>query len=251
MEGEEGDAFLSKNGADKADLSIPAAQIAFLKQLKKASNNKPIVAVITSGSAVDIAAIESYADAIILTWYPGEQGGNALADIVFGKVSPSGHLPVTFYKSVNDLPDYKDYSMKGRTYRYFKGEVEYPFGYGLSYTTFTYNWAAHPLNNYTAGQQLTYTIKLKNTGNWDADEVVQAYISYPDEERMPIKELKQFKRVSLRKGEEQQVQLNIPIDALKKWDMKQHKWKLYKGSYQLSIGESSADKKLLASFTIR
>jgi beta-glucosidase len=251
MEGEEGDAFLSKNGADKVDLGIPAAQIAFLKQLKKASNNKPIVAVITSGSAVDIAAIEPYADAIILAWYPGEQGGNALADIVFGKVSPSGHLPVTFYKSVNDLPDYKDYSMKGRTYRYFKGEVEYPFGYGLSYTTFSYDWATHPQNSYAAGQQLTCSIKLKNTGNWDADEVVQAYISYPDGERMPVKELKQFKRVSLAKGEEQQVQLAIPVDALKKWDLKQHKWKLYKGSYKLCIGENSADKKLLASFTVK
>ena len=111
---------------------------------------KPIVAVITAGSAVDVSSIEPYVDAIIYAWYPGEQGGNALADILFGKVTPSGKLPVTFYTSFGDLPGYGNYAMKGRTYRYFDGNVQYPFGYGLSYTSFTdgfcpifwpkYNW---------------------------------------------------------------------------------------------------------------
>src|SRR6202007_2364747 len=111
----------------------------------------PIVLVINAGSAIDVAAVAPYADAIILAWYPGEQGGNALADILFGKVSPSGHLPVTFYGSLYDVPPYKDYSMRGRPYRYHEGPVQYPFGYGLSYTSFSYAWRA-PVNNiYEAG----------------------------------------------------------------------------------------------------
>ena len=120
LEGEEGDAFMSPSGGDRISLSLPQTHIVFLKKLREA-HKKPIIVVVTAGSNVDIAAIEPYADAIILAWYPGEQGGNALADIIFGKVSPSGRLPVTFYQSLNDLPDYKDYSMKGRTYRYFDG----------------------------------------------------------------------------------------------------------------------------------
>ena len=119
LEGEAGDAFLSETGGDRKNLSLPASEIAFMKELRKSVKNKPIIAVITAGSDVDIDAIAPYADAIILAWYPGEQGGNALADIVFGDVSPSGHLPLTFYKALSNVPDYKDYSMKGRTYRYY------------------------------------------------------------------------------------------------------------------------------------
>jgi beta-glucosidase len=250
MEGEEGDAFLSKNGADKADLRLPAVNIAFMKKLRKESD-KPIVAVVTSGSALDIAEIEPYADAIVLAWYPGEQGGNAFADIAFGKVSPSGHLPVTFYKSLKDLPDYKDYNMKGRTYRYFKGDVEYPFGYGLSYTTFDYKWAAQPKTTYTEGQKVKFTVKVANTGKMDGDEVVQAYITYPNIDRMPVKELKQFKRVTVKKGDQQEVNIEIPLADLEKWDLKQKKWKLYKGQYQVVLGSNSVDKKLTASFTVK
>ena len=143
LEGEEGDAFLSASGGDKSTLSLPAAHIVFLKKLRAASA-KPLVVVVTAGSAVDIAAITPYADAVILAWYPGEQGGTALADILFGDVSPSGRLPVTFYQSLSDLPPYADYNMKGRTYRYFNGPVQYPFGYGLSYTSFDYKWKQEP-----------------------------------------------------------------------------------------------------------
>src|SRR6476469_4459053 len=132
-EGAEGDAFLAPGGGDKKDIGLPASQIAYMKALR-AGHTKPVIAVITAGSAVDVAAIAPYADAIVYAWYPGEQGGTALADILFGKVSPSGRLPVTFYSSINDLPAYDSYSMQGRTYRYFNGKVQYPFGYGLSYT---------------------------------------------------------------------------------------------------------------------
>jgi beta-glucosidase len=250
MEGEEGDAFLSRNGADRTNLKLPAGHVTFLKALRKGSR-KPIVAVITGGSAVDIDEIAPYADAIIMAWYPGEQGGNALADIIFGKVSPSGRLPVTFYKSVNDLPDYSDYNMKGRTYRYFTGTVEYPFGFGLSYTSFNYEWKQTPNSIYSKKDTIIFSVNVKNIGAMDGDEVVQAYIQYPNVERMPVKELKQFKRVTVKKDNEGEVRLAIPVSDLQKWDLNEHGWKLYKGKYNLIIGGNSADQKLVKSFSIK
>ena len=250
LEGEEGDAFLSESGGDRASLSLPASQLAFMKKLR-AAHKKPIIAVVTAGSAVDIDAIAPYADAIILAWYPGEQGGRALADIVFGNVSPSGRLPVTFYKSLSDLPDYKDYSVKDRTYRYFKGTVAYPFGFGLSYTTFAYAWNQAPQKTYALKDTIRVTVNVKNTGAYDGDEVVQAYIQYPDMERMPLKELKAFARVSVNKGGEATVTLAIPVSDLQKWDLKAHNWKLNKGQYTLNIGRSSDEFLLKQPFTVK
>jgi beta-glucosidase len=244
-EGEEGDAFLAAKGGDKPDMSLPAAHIAFMKALRKA-NRKPIIAVITAGSAVDISAIEPYADAIILAWYPGEQGGNALADILFGKVSPAGRLPVTFYQSFADVPAYDNYAMKGRTYRYFSGKVQYPFGYGLSYTSFAYEWAQMPGNIRTAKDSISFSIKVKNTGSMDGDEVVQVYVEYPPVERMPLKELKAFKRVQVKAGGSATVQLTIPAADLQKWDLTTNSWKLYPGAYTLFAGGNSTDKKIVA-----
>jgi len=236
LEGEAGDAFLSEGGGDKRDLSLPKSEIAFMKALRNAVQHKPIIAVITSGSDVDIDAIAPYADAIILAWYPGEQGGNALADIVFGDLSPSGHLPVTFYKSVSNLPDFSDYNMKGRTYRYYDGPVQYPFGFGLSYTSFNYELQDKPKNKYKTTDTISVSLKVKNTGAMDADEVVQAYIEYPQIDRMPVKELKSFKRVSVAKGGAQSVVLKIPVKELQKWDMSSHQWKVYPGEYKVDIG---------------
>ena len=251
LEGEAGDAFLSESGGDRVNLSLPAGNIAFMKELRKSVKSKPIIAVVTAGSDVDIAAIAPYADAIILAWYPGEQGGNALADLVFGKISPSGHLPLTFYKSIKDLPAFDNYNMKGRTYRYFDGPVQYPFGFGLSYTTFKYTWQQQPQNNYKSTDTLKVTLQIENTGNFDGDEVVQGYIKYPDLDRMPLKELKVFKRVSVKKGDKQSVTLNIPVTDLKKWDLKNHNWKTYTGTYQLIVGDNTADKKLDAMFSVK
>jgi len=250
MEGEEGDAFLAPHGGDKTDLALPAAHIAFLRKLRKAIKNKPLIVVVTAGSAVDVSAIEPYADAIILAWYPGEQGGNALADILFGKVSPSGHLPVTFYKSTAELPSYKDYSMKGRTYRYFTGDVQYPFGYGLSYTTFGYFWSKAPKTRYAPNDTLSVSVQVSNTGGMDGDEVVQAYIQYPPAERMPVRELKAFQRVKVPQGNAQEVRLRIPIKELQKWDLTKNSWKVYSGNYKITLGSHSADQKLTASFRI-
>jgi beta-glucosidase len=242
-EGEEGDAFLAPGRGDRLDISLPAAHIAYMKALRKA-HKKPIIAVITAGSAVDISSIEPYADAIILAWYPGEQGGNALADIVFGKVSPAGRLPVTFYQSFSDLPAYDGYSMKGRTYRYFTGKAQFPFGFGLSYTSFDYAWVRRPAGVDVKKDALVFSVSIKNTGGMDGDEVAQVYVQYPQTERMPVKELKGFKRVSVAKGGEKVIEFEVPMSELKKWDLKQKKWVLYPGNYTIQIGSSSQDIKL-------
>lgn len=250
MEGEEGDAFLSRNAADKLDLTFPAAHVAFLKAIR-ASTKKPIIAVVTGGSDLDIAQIAPYADAVLVAWYPGEQGGNALADLLFGDYSPSGKLPVSFYRSVHDLPDYRDYQMKGRTYRYFAKSVEYPFGYGLSYTEFAYAWGQEPAKSYTNNDVLAFDVQINNIGHYSGDEVVQAYIKYPDLPNMPLKELKQFKRVQVAKGGQQIVHLEIPVEALKKWNEKKNAWELYKGNYELVLGDHSENAKLTAAFQVR
>jgi beta-glucosidase len=250
LEGEAGDAFLSQTGGDKKDIQLPASEIAYLKQLRK-SVKTPIILVITAGSCVDIASVAPYADAIILAWYPGEQGGNALADIILGKVAPSGRLPITFYKSANDLPEYTSYAMKGRTYRYFSGEVAYPFGFGLSYVNFDYKLNSAPKQLYHVNDTITANISIANRGIMDANEVVQAYIVFPNLDRMPIKELKYFKKVFVSKGASKNVKMNIPVTELKKWDLHKNGWTLYPGTYKLVIGNNAKDEKLSSSFEIQ
>jgi beta-glucosidase len=249
LEGEEGDAFLAASGGDRLNMDIPAAHIRFLKELRK--KNKPVIAVVTAGSAVNIAAIEPYADAIVLAWYPGEQGGNGLADVLFGKVSPAGRLPVTFYKSLADLPAYDSYSLKGRTYRYFSGDVQYPFGFGMSYTSFAYTLGKAPAKTARLKDTLSFSINIKNTGNYDGDEVAQVYIQYPNGERMPIRELKEFKRVTVAKGGDKEVSFRIPVAELQKWDLQFGNWKLYPGEYQLLVGGNSRDVALKVPVTIK
>ncbi|HEV9037389.1 MAG TPA: glycoside hydrolase family 3 N-terminal domain-containing protein [Puia sp.] len=250
MEGEEGDAFLAPHGGDRTDLALPAAHIAYIKALRKAIGHKPLIVVVTAGSAVDLSPLEPYADAILLAWYPGEQGGNALADILFGKISPSGRLPVTFYRSTADLPSYKDYSMKGRTYRYYDGPVQYPFGFGLSYTSFAYHWQTTPKKTYTPADTLSFSVTVDNTANRDGDEVVQAYIVYPDLERMPLKELKAIGRVSIPAHDARRLTFSIPLQQLHKWDLAAHAWKVYPGNYKLVLGSDSRNEKLVAEFTL-
>ncbi|AOW10269.1 glycoside hydrolase family 3 N-terminal domain-containing protein [Flavobacterium gilvum] len=248
-EGEEGDAFLADGKGDRKNMELPASHIAYMKALRKGSKS-PIVAVITGGGAVDVSSIEPYVDAIIFAWYPGEQGGTALANLIFGKVSPSGHLPITFYKSFSDLPDYNNYAMGGRTYRYFNKEVQYPFGFGLSYTTFDYNWLQKPDNVKKTSNKISMQIKIQNTGQYDADEVAQVYIEYPKMDRMPLKELKAFKRVSITKRNSQNITLEIPLEELQKWDEVQKKFQIYEGKYTVKIGSNSRDTQLEASFEI-
>ena len=249
LEGEAGDAFLSKSGGDKKDIDLPASEVAYMKQLRS-SVKTPIIAVITAGSNVNVAAIESYADAIIYAWYPGEQGGNALADILLGNVSPSGRLPITFYKSVADLPDYNNYAMKGRTYRYYDGSVQYPFGFGLSYASFDYKIASNPKMNYVEKDTISVQVNITNNGKMDAAELVQAYIEYPSLERMPLKELKYFKRIEIKKGQSNKVFVNIPVRELKKWNLQKSTWDLYPGKYKLIFGANAQQKIVSIPFEI-
>jgi len=250
LEGEQGDAFLSETEGDRTSMSLPVSQMIYLKKLRKATK-KPIVVVITAGSAIDIASIESYADAIVLAWYSGEQGGNALADVLFGDYSPSGRLPVTIYQSISQVPAYNDYNMKNRTYRYFAGPVQFPFGFGLSYTSFAYAWKSEPKTSYTGGDTIHFSVTVKNKGVFDAAELVQAYIQYPNLPRMPLKELKGFKKIFIEKGNEKTISLSIPVRELQKWDLPTHQWRLYPGEYGLIIGKNAGEKLLKSKINIR
>jgi beta-glucosidase len=140
--------------------------------------------------------------------------------------------------------------MKGRTYRYFSGDVQYPFGFGLSFTSFDYQWTQAPRNQYRLTDTLSVVVTVKNTGAYDGDEVVQAYLRYPDLERMPVMELKQFRRIHLTKGADQKVILRIPVAELRKWDLKKKSWQLYKGEYTIVVGSHSRDERLKASFKL-
>ncbi|PWD97877.1 glycoside hydrolase family 3 N-terminal domain-containing protein [Marinilabilia rubra] len=250
LEGEQGDAFLSKHGGDKKDLSMPRSHEIYMQKLRE-SHDHPIIAVVTGGSAIDVSAIEPFADAIIFGWYPGQQGGTALANLIFGNTSPSGRLPLTFYKSVDDLPPYDDYSMQNRTYRYFDGDVLYPFGYGLSYSTFEYNWSSKPASQVSKEDLLSIDLEIENTGDFDAEEVVQVYITYPKEERMPLKELKGFSRVTINAGETEKTTIQIPVSELKKWDTDKNDWKLFKGNYSILVSQNAETPILKHSFTIK
>ena len=200
---------------------------------------------------MDLSRVLPYADAVLLAWYPGEQGGSALADILFGKMSPSGHLPVTFYQSLDQLPAYRDYSMKERTYRYFHGPVQFPFGFGLSYSNCRYSWSQKPQATYKENDSVAFSILLDNKSSYDLSELLQAYIQYPDLPRMPIKELKAFKKTLVPLGTKRIIRLSIPVRELKKWDEKSHSWKLVKGNYNLFIGKNANEDILSASFDIQ
>jgi beta-glucosidase len=239
LEGEEGDAYLSKYGGDKNDLQLPANQIEFIKELKK--GGKPIIAVVMGGSAISLGSIKPYVDAILWTGYPGEQGGNGIADILFGDENPGGRLPITFYKSVDDLPPFEDYSMNNRTYRYFNGAVEYPFGYGLSYTSFKYLDAKQKQVEYSKTGSIQLTVLIENTGSVAGDEVLQVYYNKPGATNRPIKSLIAFARIFLEKGERKDVLMTIPLERLQWYSPKKSSYEIEQGSYQLLIGGSSED----------
>jgi beta-glucosidase len=176
FEGEEGSAVASPSKGDRIDLGLPEGQLQFLRQLHDRSSG-PLILVLTGGSPFTTPEIEDLADAILFVWYPGQQGGNAVADVIFGDVNPSGRLPITFPESADQLPPFEDYSMRGRTYRYMTQEPLYPFGYGLSYTTFEYGELQLSASSVKAGVELEAKILVKNTGSMDGTEIVQLYIS--------------------------------------------------------------------------
>lgn len=177
LEGEEGESLASTTAGDRLDYNLPQNQINFLKKLRDAAGDRPIVAVITGGSPMNLAEVHELADAVLLAWYPGEEGGNAVADILFGKVSPSGRLPITFPKSLNQLPPYEDYTMKGRTYKYMDVDPLYPFGYGLSYANFTYGDLDISSSTISKDDEVKITVTVSNESTIQSDEVVQLYVT--------------------------------------------------------------------------
>ena len=228
FEGEEGEAIASTFKGDKKDLKLPENQINFIKKMRKKSK-KPIVLVLTGGSPIAIPELHDLVDAVVFAWYPGEEGGTALANILFGDISPSGKLPVTFPKSVDQLPAYEDYNMKGRTYKYMTEEPLYPFGFGLSYTTFMYK-SLKVDKNYNA------SVAVTNTGNFDAEDVVQLYISSPlAGTEDPLFDLKAFKRVHLKSGETKTIDFKLNKDTFNQFN-EAGKTVLRKGKYIIYVG---------------
>ena len=175
-------------------------------------------------------------------WYPGEQGGNAVADVLFGNISPSGHLPITFPKNVAQLPPFEDYSMQGRTYKYMTEEPMFPFGFGLTYSTTKFDNLEIRNSKIRKNKNLELSIKVSNTGEFDIDEVVQLYISpVKNNDNLPNTSLKGFQRISIKKGETQTLNFSVPSNELKVINSKGEKiWK--KGLYKVFIGNSSPSK---------
>ena len=230
------DGFL---GGDRTKIELPTVQLDMLKQLK--ATGKPLVFVCCSGSAIAMPWCAEQADAIVQTWYPGQAGGTALADILLGNVNPSGRLPVTFYAATSDLPPFDDYNLANRTYRFFKGAPQWPFGHGLSFTSFKYDG----LTAAQEGGNIVIKCNVTNTGARDGDEVVQVYVrdSFTPEPRANQR-LVGFARVSLKAGATATVNLNVRAQDLRLWDVASKAYRVYPGAYEFLVGASAGDIRL-------
>jgi beta-glucosidase len=195
-------------GGDRTNLELPRAQEQLLEKL--VATGKPVVVVLMNGSALGVNWAEQHAKSVVEAWYPGEEGGTAVAEALAGDFSPGGRLPLTFYKSVNQLPAFEDYNMKGRTYRYFSGEPLYPFGYGLSYTNFRYSNLSFDKTTLGATDDLTASVDVKNDGAMAGDEVVEVYLMHPAVDGAPLRSLAGFQRVHVAAGATQHVQITVP-----------------------------------------
>ena len=191
----------------RQSLDLPAPEEALIEAL--AAAGKPLVVVLTNGSALGVNWAKEHANAILEAWYPGEEGGTAVAETLSGANNPAGRLPVTFYKDVAQLPPFADYAMKGRTYRYFEGQPLYPFGYGLSYTTFAYKDLKLPGKPLVAGEDLSASVTVTNTGKVAGDEVVQLYLKFPGVDGAPNKALRGFQRIHLEPGASQELHFDL------------------------------------------
>ena len=194
-------------GGDRTSIDLPAPEEALVEAM--VGTGKPTVVVLMNGSALAVNWINDHANAVLEAWYPGEEGGAAVAETLSGKNNPAGRLPVTFYKDISQLPHFESYSMEGRTYRYFKGKPLYPFGYGLSYTKFSYSSLTLPQTTINAGDPLVAQATVTNTGDREGDEVAQVYLTFPDVPGAPLRALRGFKRIHLKPGESQQVEFQL------------------------------------------
>ena len=220
-------------GGDRTSLDLPKPEEELLEAV--AATGKPVVVVLTNGSALAVNWASKQANAILDSWYAGEEGGAAIAETLSGKNNPAGRLPVTFYTGVDQLPPFADYAMKGRTYRYFEGQPLYPFGYGLSYTTFSYSGLKLPQNAIKAGDPLTVEVTVTNTGRREGDEVVQLYLSFPQIPGAPLRALRGFKRVHLKPHESKKVLFELQERDLSMVS-EAGELMIAEGQYSLSVG---------------
>ncbi|WP_336892096.1 glycoside hydrolase family 3 C-terminal domain-containing protein [Flavicella sp.] len=232
------------NGGDKTNIELPQIQKELIKALH--ATGTPVVLVLLNGSALAVNWENENLPAIIEAWYPGELGGNAIADVLFGDYNPSGKLPVTFYKSVKELSPFVNYSMKGRTYRYFEGEALYPFGYGLSYTKFSYGKLKLSKVKMESTDSCRISVEVTNTGGYVGDEVVQLYIEDIESSVIrPLKSLRGIKRITLKPNESQVVHFEISPKDLSFFNIEQHKKVVEPGVFEIGIGSASDDYKTI------
>ena len=235
-------AQMEGEGGDKQDIELPKVQQMLVKAMHK--TGKPVIFVNCSGSAIAFGSVEGEYDALLQAWYAGQGGAKALAEVLFGDYNPGGKLPVTFYRSNNDLPDFLDYSMKNRTYRYFTGVPQYAFGYGLSYTTFSIGDAKISAKKIKKNGKVTLTIPVTNTGKREGTETVQVYVKRLDDAGAPIKALKGFQKLSLKAGETQKATITLDGEAFEYYDEMIDELATKSGRYQIFYGTSSMDKDL-------
>jgi beta-glucosidase len=220
-------------GGDRTSIDLPTPEEKLVEAVR--ATGKPTVVVLMNGSALAVNWIREHANAVLEAWYSGEEGGAAIAETLSGKNNPAGRLPVTFYKGTDQLPNFENYSMEGRTYRYFKGDPLYPFGYGLSYTTFSYSNLSLPEAPIHAGDPLHTSVTVTNTGRIAGDEVAQLYLHFPDLPGAPIRALRGFARVHLDPGASQKVEFQLnPRDLSMVTDGGDIV--VAKGKYAVSIG---------------
>lgn len=231
---------IEREGKDRKDISLPADQLAFLQAVYRA--NPKLALVVVAGSPLALLWENLHIPAIVNAWYPGQEGGTAVAEVLFGEYNPAGRLPLTFYQRLEDLPAFDDYDITKRTYKYFDGEVLYPFGYGLSYTTFDYS----DLQVRDRGDRVEVTFRLRNSGSRDGDEVAQVYVRIPGYEgKAPIKELRGFQRVFLKAGETREVTVDLRREDLRYWSESSGSFVVPKGLPTVLVGASSADIRLV------
>ncbi|MEM7105772.1 MAG: glycoside hydrolase family 3 C-terminal domain-containing protein [Bacteroidota bacterium] len=237
IEGEEGESIASPTKGDRMDIRLPQSQIDFLKLIRSKARN--LVVVITSGSAIACPEIYEMADALIYAWYPGEQGGRAAADILFGDVTPSGKLPITVPYAIEDLPPYEDYAMEGRTYRYTEKAPLFPFGFGLSYTDFEYSDLKLSKEQVSGSENLEVSVLVANNGSREGQEVVQLYISDLESSvDLPKYALKRFQKINIKQGETKEVVFQLSVEDLKIVNEKGEK-ELEKGFFRVFVGGAS------------
>jgi len=244
IEGEEGEAIASPDKGDRLDIRLPQNQVDFLKIIRQ--NAEKLVVVLTGGSAIACPEVYQIADALLYIWYPGEQGGNAVADVIFGDEVPSGRLPVTFPKDIKDLPPYEDYNMEDRTYRYMKKEPLFTFGFGLSYTTFQYSDLKLSDKIVQSGNSIIAEVTVTNTGKLMAEEVVQLYITdLKASTSVPRFSLKDFKRITLDPGKNQKVRFEIKPEKLELVNAEGRRM-LEIGEFKITIGGASPTPRSIA-----